>query len=142
MNTAMDRILIKDLLLRCILGLGEEERREKQDVLINLILWTDFKAAAASDRIEDTVDYAALKKRVISLAEASEYHLAETLADRIASLCLEQAAIQQVKVTLEKPTALRFAHSVGVEIIAAVPDHHDPSIRRNRIKHRTGGKHL
>ena len=87
------------------------------DVLINLILWTDFKAAAASDRIEDTVDYAALKKRVISLAEASEYHLAETLADRIASLCLEQAAVQQVKVTLEKPTALRFAHSVGVEII-------------------------
>jgi D-erythro-7,8-dihydroneopterin triphosphate epimerase len=117
MNTAMDRILIKDLMLRCILGLSEEERREKQDVLINLILWTDLKAAAASDRIEDTVDYAALKKRIIILIEGSQYHLAETLADRIASLCLEQPAVQQVQVTLEKPTALRFAHSVGVEII-------------------------
>jgi dihydroneopterin aldolase/D-erythro-7,8-dihydroneopterin triphosphate epimerase len=113
----MDRILIKDLMLRCILGLSEEERREKQDVLINLILWADLKAAAASDRIEDTVDYAALKKRIITLIEGSQYHLAETLADRIASLCLEQSAVQQVQVTLEKPTALRFAHSVGVEII-------------------------
>jgi FolB domain-containing protein len=117
MNTAMDRILIKDLMLRCILGLSEEERREKQDVLINLILWTDLKAAAASDRIEDTVDYAALKKRIITLIEGSQYHLAETLADRIAILCLEHSAVQQVQVTLEKPTALRFAHSVGVEII-------------------------
>jgi dihydroneopterin aldolase/D-erythro-7,8-dihydroneopterin triphosphate epimerase len=117
MNTAMDRILIKDLMLRCILGLSEEERREKQDVLINLILWTDLKVAAATDRIEDTVDYAALKKRIITLIEGSQYHLAETLADRIAILCLEQSAVQQVQVTLEKPTALRFAHSVGVEII-------------------------
>jgi FolB domain-containing protein len=116
MNTAMDRILIKDLMLRCVLGLSGEERREKQDVLINLILWTDLRPAAASDNIEDTVDYSALKKRIITLVERSEYHLAETLADRIASLCLEQPAVQQVQVTLEKPTALRFAHSVGVEI--------------------------
>ena len=117
MNTAMDRILIKDLMLRCILGLSGEERREKQDVLINLVLWTDLKRAAASDNIEDTVDYAALKKRIITLVEGSQFHLAEALADRIATLCLEQAAVQQVQVTLEKPTALRFAHSVGVEII-------------------------
>jgi FolB domain-containing protein len=116
MNTAMDRILIKDLMLRCVLGLSGEERREKQDVLINLVLWTDLKQAAASDNIEDTVDYSALKKRIITLVERSEYRLAETLADRIASLCLEQPAVQQVQVTLEKPTALRFAHSVGVEI--------------------------
>ena len=117
MNTAMDRILIKDLMLRCILGLSGEERREKQDVLINLVLWTDLKRAAASDSIDDTVDYAALKKRIITLVESSQFHLAETLADRIATLCLEQAAVQQVQVTVEKPTALRFAHSVGVEII-------------------------
>ena len=116
MNTVMDRILIKDLMLRCILGLSGEERREKQDVLINLVLWTDLTRAAVSDSIEDTVDYAALKKRIITLVEGSQFHLAETLADRIASLCLEQPAVQQVQVTLEKPTALRFAHSVGVEI--------------------------
>ena len=116
MNTAMDRILIKDLMLRCILGLGNEERREKQDVLINLVLWTDLTRAAVTDNIEDTVDYAALKKRIITLVEGSQFHLAESLADRIATLCLEQPAVQQVQITLEKPTALRFAHSVGVEI--------------------------
>ena len=117
MNTVMDRILIKDLMLRCVLGLSDEERREKQDVLINLILWTDLRPAAASDSIRDAVDYSQLKKRIITLVEGSQYHLAETLADRIASLCLEQPAVQQVQVTVEKPTALRFAHSVGVEII-------------------------
>lgn len=117
MNTATDRILIKDLMLRCVLGLSGEERREKQDVLINLILWTDLRPAAASDSIEDTVDYSALKKRIISLVETSQYHLAESLADRIANLCLEQPMVQQVQVTVEKPTALRFAHSVGVQII-------------------------
>ena len=117
MSTATDRILIKDLMLRCVIGLGEEEGREKQDVLINLILCADLRTAAASDSIKDAVDYSALKKRIITLVEGSQYHLAETLADRIASLCLEEAAVQQVQVTVEKPTALRFAHSVGVEII-------------------------
>jgi dihydroneopterin aldolase/D-erythro-7,8-dihydroneopterin triphosphate epimerase len=117
MSTATDRILIKDLMLRCVIGLNGEERREKQDVVINLILWTDLRAAAVSDNIEDTVDYSAVKKGIIVLVEGSQYRLAETLADRIASLCLEQPAVQQVQVTVEKPTALRFAHSVGVEII-------------------------
>src|SRR5215468_6504692 len=117
MNTPMDRIVIKDLMLRCVIGLSAEERREKQDVLINLILWTDLRPAAASDSIENAVDYSVLKKRIITLVEGSQFHLAETLADRIARLCLEQPAVQQVQVTVEKPTALRFAHSVGVEII-------------------------
>jgi FolB domain-containing protein len=117
MSTPTDRILIKDLMIRCILGLSEEERREKQDVVINLILWADLEPAAASDHIEDAVDYRAVKKRIIALVEESKYHLAETLADRIARMCLEEPAVQQVQVTVEKPTALRFAHSVGVEIV-------------------------
>src|SRR5262245_58635939 len=121
--TVVDRILIKDLMLRCVLGLSDEERREKQDVLINLVLWTDLRRAAASDSIEDAVDYSLLKKRIITLVEGSQYHLAETMADRIASLCLEYPAVQQVQVTVEKPTALRFAHSVGVEIIRSRSDY-------------------
>src|SRR5215831_2995084 len=66
MSTATDRILIKDLMLRCILGLSAEERREKQDVLINLILWTDLRPAAASDSIENAVDYSPLKKLILT----------------------------------------------------------------------------
>jgi len=112
----MDKILVRDLLVRCIVGVTEEERREKQDVVINLILWADLGVPAKTDRFEDTVDYRALKKRIVNAVEHSEFHLVEALAERIAQLCLEDRRVEQVQVTVEKPTALRFARSVGVEI--------------------------
>lgn len=112
----MDRIRICDLLVRCIVGINESERREKQDVLINLTIHTDLRKAGKSDRIEDTADYRALKKRVLSLAESSQYFLVEALAEAIAGLCLDQQGVQQVDVCVEKPHALRFARSVAVEI--------------------------
>lgn len=117
MNTPTDRIVIKDLMLRCILGVNDEERRERQDVLINLVLWADLAAAAASDDLQHAVDYRALKKKIVTLVENSQCHLAEALADRIASLCLEHPLVQQVQVIVEKPAALRFARSVGVDIV-------------------------
>ncbi len=112
-----NRILIKDLLVRCIIGVNEFERREKQDVVINIELWSDFTKAAKTDNIRDTVNYREINKSVIGLAEKSEFFLIETLADKIAHLCLQHNGIQKVKVTVEKPGALRFAKSVGVEII-------------------------
>jgi len=112
----MDRIRICDLLVRCILGINERERHEKQDVVINLTLYTDLHKAGKSDLIEDTVDYRALKKRVLSMAEGSQYFLVEALAEAIAGLCLDQQEVQQVDVCVEKPHALRFARSVAVEI--------------------------
>ena len=112
----MDNILIKDLLTRCILGVNPDERHEKQDVLINLILETDLRPAGLSDRLEDSVDYRALKKRLVDEVERSHFFLVEALAERIAALCLEHPAVQSVRVTVEKPTALRYARSVGVEI--------------------------
>jgi len=112
----MDRILIKDLLVRCILGINEDERREKQDVLINIALTADLRPAGVSDCIEDAIDYRAIKKRVVAEVDTSRYYLVEALAERIAAICLEHPAVQAAKVTVEKPTALRFARSVGVEI--------------------------
>ena len=112
----MDRILIKDLLVRCILGLSAEERREKQDVLISVVLFVDLAAAGRSDRAEDTVDYRAVKKDVLAAADGSQYHLAEALAERVAEACLAYGSVQRVQVTVEKPGALRFAHSVAVDI--------------------------
>jgi D-erythro-7,8-dihydroneopterin triphosphate epimerase len=67
----MDRILIKDLLVRCVLGLSAEERREKQDVLISVVLLVDLTKAGRSDRAEDTVDYRAVKKDILAAAEDS-----------------------------------------------------------------------
>jgi len=112
----MDRILVKDLLVRCILGISDEERREKQDVVINLALLGDFRKAGLSDNIEDAVDYRAIKKHIVSEIETSDYHLVEALAERIASICLEDPGILSAEVTVEKPSALRFARSVGVQI--------------------------
>ena len=112
----MDRILISDLLVRCIIGVNEDERREKQDVVINLSIFTDLSKAGKSDRFEDAIDYRSLKKRIMTMAEKSQFYLVEALAEAVASLCLENPAVAQAQVRVEKPLALRFARSVGVEI--------------------------
>ncbi len=115
-KAAMDRILINDLLVRCIIGVNEDERREKQDVLINLAISADLEKAGRSDRFEDTIDYRAMKKRIMAMAENSQFYLVEALAEAVAGICLEHAAVREVRVRVEKPGALRFARTVGVEI--------------------------
>jgi dihydroneopterin aldolase/D-erythro-7,8-dihydroneopterin triphosphate epimerase len=112
----MDRILIRDLALRCIIGIYPEERRAKQDVIVNLAIESDFRRAARTDAIGDAVDYKQLKKGVIGLVESSSFGLVETLASRIADLCLGHAGVKRVTVTVDKPGALRFARSVAVEV--------------------------
>ncbi len=116
MEREFDRILIGDLLVRCVLGINDSERREKQDVLINLAVYTDLRKSGRSDSIEDTVDYRALKKRILAMAEASHFFLEEALAEAAAALCLEHPLVQRVEVRVEKPNALRFARTVAVEI--------------------------
>ena len=111
-----DKILIKDLTLRCIIGVNESERREKQDVVINVILWSDFTKATETDDIDETIDYKKINKSIIGLVENSKFFLVETLAERIAQLCLQNKRVRKVKVSVEKPGALRFARSVGAEV--------------------------
>jgi FolB domain-containing protein len=112
----MDKILIKDLLLRCIIGINKEERREKQDILINIEMSLTFPDASNKDDIAETVDYKKINKKIIAMVENSKFFLVETLAEKIAQICLENVKIRKVKVSVEKPGALRFARSVGVEI--------------------------
>ena len=111
-----DQIQIQDLLLRTIIGINEEERRNRQDVLINIILYADTRAAGASDAIEDAVNYRTLTKRVIKRVEESSFYLVEKMAAEIAAICLQDPRVEAVDVRVEKPGALRFARSVGVEI--------------------------
>jgi FolB domain-containing protein len=115
-NSARDRILIKDLAARCLIGVDEEERREKQDVLVSLVLEADLSRAGRSDRFEDAVDYRELKKRVLRLVEDSRFALVEALAEAVARTCLADPKVERVHVRVEKPSALRFARTVGVEI--------------------------
>lgn len=111
-----DVILIRDLLLRAIIGINDDERRNRQDVLINIRMRTDTRTAAASDRIEDAVNYRTIAKNVIELVENSSFLLVEKLAGEVAALCLQDERVNSVQVTVEKPTALRFAASVGITI--------------------------
>ncbi len=112
----MDSIFIKDLLVRAIIGINDDEREKKQDVLINVVLWTDLEKAGRTDDLEDTVNYRSIKKRIYRLVESSQYKLVEALAGAVADVCFEDAKVCRVRVAIEKPGALRFARSVGVEI--------------------------
>ena len=112
----MDEIFIKGLQARCVIGINENERREKQDVLINIAVFTDTRKAAESDKIEDAVDYEALKIRILEMVVRSSFRLVETLAENIAGTCLDDFRIERVTVSVEKPGALKFANSAGVAI--------------------------
>jgi dihydroneopterin aldolase/D-erythro-7,8-dihydroneopterin triphosphate epimerase len=114
---APDRVFIRDLAIRCIVGIDEHERQEKQDILVHITLHTDLGKAGRTDALEDTIDYRALKKRILHLAGESQCHLIEALAQSIADECLRDDRVEVVEVTVEKPGALRFARTVGVEIV-------------------------
>lgn len=111
-----DKIHIRDLCMRCIIGLNDWEREKKQDVIINITLHADVSAAGQSDDIADTVDYKRIKQAVIDLVEGSSYKLVELLAERIAETCLANERVKRADVCIDKPGALRFARSVAVEI--------------------------
>ena len=112
-------IRIKNLLLRTIVGIKKEEREKKQDVMINIELEMDHSQAAASDQIENTLDYRALTKRIIGLVEKSQFFLVETLADEILKLVMEDPRVEKGRVEVDKPHALRFAQSVSIEVQAS-----------------------
>lgn len=117
-----DHIHIRDLLVRTIIGINDDERTNRQDVVLNLTLTVDTRAAARSDDIADAVNYRTLTKRVIDFVETSQFLLVERLAEAVARLCLEEEGVEAVEVTLDKPGALRFARSVGLTIFRTRED--------------------
>ncbi|OGO20881.1 MAG: dihydroneopterin aldolase [Chloroflexi bacterium RBG_16_48_8] len=117
-----DRIHIKDLFLRGIIGINDWEREKRQDILINITLFGDLRPAGLSDQIEDCINYRTIAKKVIRYVEESDRFTVEALATDIARLCLEQEGVKRARVSLEKPGALRFARSVGVEIERTTED--------------------
>jgi len=115
-NRAHDMIHIKDLLVRGIVGVNDEERRKRQDILVNISMQADTRQAAETDNLDDSCNYRTVSKAVIDLVEGSRYFTVEKLASVIARSVLEYQGVMEVTVTVEKPGALRFARSVGVTI--------------------------
>ena len=104
-----DIIYIKDLRIKTIIGIFDWERKVKQEVSIDMEFPFDCKKAAATDTIEDTIDYKAITKGVIKFVEDSSFQLQETLAESIASLVKNEYGVKSIKLRVSKPGALRGA---------------------------------
>ena len=111
-----DIIYIKDLRIKKIIGIFDWERKVKQEVSIDMEFPFDCKKAAATDTIEDTIDYKAITKGVIKFVEDSSFQLQETLAESIASLVKNEYGVKSIKLRVSKPGALRGAKDVGLII--------------------------
>ena len=104
---AADRLVIRGLELRCVVGVEEWERRMAQRVVVDIELRGDFSKAAESDDLVDAVDYRAPCLRAAEVAAEGEYQLVETLADRIAVGVLGiDDRIEEVSISAFKPLAL------------------------------------
>lgn len=112
----MDQILITDLLARGVIGITDRERARPQNIQINAVLFTDISRAAQTDDIADCVDYSKIAKKLLAHSEEAARHTVEALASDLAELCLEEPGVQGVRIRVEKPGAVRFSRSVGVEI--------------------------
>ena len=114
--SADDRIFLRGLAVECIIGFIEWERRVKQTVVIDLEMPVDCRRAALSDDVAHTLDYKKVAKRVIAFVEASQFRLVESLAERTALLVLEEFGVHWVRLSINKPGAIRGSRDVGVSI--------------------------
>ena len=112
----MDKIFIRNLELRTIIGLYERERTAKQALILNLELRGDFSRAGKTDSLEGSVNYREVEEQVIALVENSSFHLLEALGEAVAALCLSFPEVVSVKITLDKPGAALRADSIALEI--------------------------
>jgi len=109
-------VRIKDLRLRTIIGVYEHERKHRQDVVINVAAEFDGARAAESDAVEDTVDYKAMKARIVDVVTGSRFRLLERLAAAVLEAVLADEKVLSASVEVDKPGALRFCESVSVTV--------------------------
>jgi len=112
----MDIIFLRGLEIETVIGIYDWERNIKQTVVLDLEMATDIRKAAGSDAIEDTLDYKAVSKRIISFVEESHFFLVETLAEQITGILLNELRVPWVRLTLNKKGAISGASDVGIII--------------------------
>jgi dihydroneopterin aldolase len=116
MDETMDRVFIENLTVETVIGIFDWEREIRQAVSLDLEMEFDIRKAAASDSIDDTLDYKAVSKRLIRFIEQSEFQLVETLAEKCATIVLQEFPVSRLKLKLSKPGAVRGSSAVGVII--------------------------
>lgn len=112
----MDIIFIEDLQIETIIGIYDWERTVHQVVSLDIEMAADASRAAASDQVEDTINYKKISKRLIQFVGESEFQLVETLAEQVAGVLMREFGISWLRVKLSKPGALRNSKNVGVLI--------------------------
>lgn len=112
----MDIVYIRELEIETVIGVYDWEREVKQVVSLDLEMATDIKKAAQSDNLEDTLDYKAVSKRLISFIGDSEFELVEAMAEQVATIVLNEFNVPWLRLRLSKPGAVRGSHDVGVII--------------------------
>jgi dihydroneopterin aldolase len=112
----MDIIYLHDLRIDTIIGIYDWERRLRQTVILDIDMAADIRRAAATDSIDDTLNYKAVAKRLIAFVGDSEFQLVETLAERVAEIVLREFQVGWVRVRVNKQGAVRGARDVGVII--------------------------
>ena len=112
----MDILRIRELRVRCKIGVTDLERRKPQELLVTLTLHADLSKACRSDRFKDTVDYRAIKLAILAALETKSFRLIERVAQRVADLALRDPRVARADVAVQKPGALRFAVCSEVEI--------------------------
>lgn len=117
-----DKIFLRELATEAIIGIYDWERRVKQAVVIDLEFPCDVRHAARSDSIEATLNYKKVAKRILEFVGQSEFHLVETLAERTALMVLSEFKLEWVRLTLNKPGAVRGSRDVGVTIERTAAD--------------------
>ena len=119
----MDIIFLSGLTTECIIGIWDWERRVKQKVVVDLEMGADIRRAAATDHIDDTLDYKRVAKRLLQFVGDSQFQLVETLAERIAELVITEFAVPWVRVRLNKQGAIRGSRDVGILIERSSKDY-------------------
>ena len=122
----MDKIFLSQLSVECIVGIWDWERRVKQTVIIDVELAADIRKAAATDHIDDTIDYKRVAKRLLTFVGESQFQLVETLTEQIAKVIVTEFGVSWVKVRLNKRGAIRGARDVGIEIERRAEDYAQP----------------
>ena len=115
-ESSVDIIFIRELRIETVIGIYNWERQIKQAVCIDLEMGTDIRKAAASDGIEDTLNYKAVAKRLLQFVGDSQFFLVETLGERIAELVMTEFEVPWLRLTLSKPGAVRGSREVGIII--------------------------
>jgi len=112
----MDRMFIRDLRVKCVIGTKPEERTKRQEVIVNVEIECDLGKAGRSDKLDDTINYSRICDDITAMARKSKFHLIEALGENAARLCLRDRRVKMAIVTIDKPSALKDAGSAAIRI--------------------------